>query len=190
MWYYVLAIVVLPISMTARAQSANPLTGGARFHYGIIKGYVVRAAAKMPEELYLFRPTPEVRSFAQLIGHLADSNYRLCSILAGQTDQPMDAGIERDRRIKADLVQGLSESFAYCDKIYAAMSDEAGAAMIRFDAGGEGSRVPVQMPRLTALAFHTAHAFEHYGNVVTYMRLKGIVPPSSEPPGGAYKPPQ
>ena len=173
---------------TAQAQSDNPLTRGARFHYGIIKDYVTRAAAKMPEQNYAFRPTPEVRSFAQLIGHLADSNYRLCSILNRQ-DPPMDAGIERDKKTKADLVKALGESFAYCDKTYAAMTDEAGKPIIKFDAGGEGSRVPVQMPRLTALAFHTAHAFEHYGNVVTYMRLKGIVPPSSEPPLGAYKPP-
>jgi uncharacterized damage-inducible protein DinB len=173
----------------AHAQPANPLTSGARVHYGIIKGYVTRAALKMPEESYPFRPTPEVRSFAQLIGHLSDANYRLCSILNGQ-DPPMDAGIEREKRTKADLVKALGESFAYCDKTYADMTDEAGQPTIKFDVGGEGSRVPIQMPRLTALAFHTAHAFEHYGNVVTYMRLKGIVPPSSEPPGGAYKPPQ
>jgi uncharacterized damage-inducible protein DinB len=181
--------MALAASAIVSAQSANPLTGGARFHYGIIRGYVTRAAAKMPEENYSFRPTPQVRSFAQLIGHLADANYRLCSILNGQ-DPPMDAGIERDKKTKTDLVKALGESFTYCDKTYADMSDEAGKPIIKFDAGGEGSRVPIQMPRLTALAFHTAHAFEHYGNVVTYMRLKGIVPPSSEPPGGAYKPPQ
>jgi uncharacterized damage-inducible protein DinB len=183
------AVVALAGSAFAQAQGANPLAAGARLHYGIIKGYVTRAAAKMPEENYAFRPTPEVRTFAQLIGHLADANYRLCSILNGQ-DPPMDAGIEREKKTKADLEKALGESFAYCDKVYAAMTDEAGKPSIKFDAGGEGSRVPIQMPRLTALAFHTAHAFEHYGNVVTYMRLKGIVPPSSEPPFGAYKPPQ
>ena len=144
---------------------------------------------KIPEEYYAFRPTPDVRSLAQLIGHLADSNYRLCSVLAGQ-DPPMDAGIERNKHTKADLAKALSESFAYCDNQYAAMTDASATPMVKFDAGGEGSRVPIQMPRLTVLAFHTAHAFEHYGNVVTYMRLKGLVPPSSEPPFGAYKPPQ
>ena len=172
----------------AQAQSVNPLTNGARLHYGIIKGYVTRAAAKMPDEHYSFRPAPEVRTFAQLIGHLADSNYRLCSVLAGQ-DPPRDAGIERTAKSKADLVAALGESFTYCDNQYAAMTDAAGTPIVKFDAGGEGARVPIQMPRLTVLAFHTAHAFEHYGNVVTYMRLKGIVPPSSEPPFGAYVPP-
>src|SRR5688572_8644900 len=142
----------------------------------------------MPEEQYSFRPAPEVRTFAQLIGHLADANYRLCSVLAGQ-EPPMDAGIERTRKTKADLAQALAESFAYCDKQYAEMTDAAGTPIVKFDAGGEGSRVPIQMPRLTVLAFHVGHAFEHYGNVVTYMRLKGIVPPSSEPPSGTYVPP-
>jgi uncharacterized damage-inducible protein DinB len=188
----VLVILVLALALAASdpafAQSTNPLTGGARLHYGIIKGNVTRAAAKMPEEKYPFRPTPEVRTFAQLIGHLADSNYRLCSVLAGQ-DPPMDAGIERTKKTKADLVNALAESFAYCDRQYAEMTDAAGTPIVKFDAGGEGSRVPIQMPRLTALAFHTGHAFEHYGNVVTYMRLKGLVPPSSEPPFGAYSPP-
>jgi hypothetical protein len=159
-----LLVLVIAVSGPAHAQSANPLTSGARLHYGIIKGYVTRAAVKMPEGNYPFRPTPEVRTFAQLIGHLADSNYRLCSILNGQ-DPPMDAGIERDKSSKADLVKALDESFKYCDKVYTDMTDEAGKPIIKFDAGGEGARVPIQMPRLTALAFHTAHAFEHYGNI-------------------------
>ena len=185
------AILIVALSATGSSQTPtappNPLTTGARMHYGIIKGYVTRAAAKMPDDLYPFRPTPDVRTFAQLIGHLADANYRLCSVLAGQ-EPPMDAGIENSKHAKADLMKAVDESFAYCDKQYAAMTDAAGTPIVKFDAGGEGSRVPIQMPRLTVLAFHTAHAFEHYGNIVTYMRLKNVVPPSSEPPFGTYKP--
>jgi uncharacterized damage-inducible protein DinB len=181
-------LALLAASHPAFGQAANPLTTGARLHYGIIKGYVTRAAVKMPEEHYSFRPAPGVRTFAQLIGHLADSNYRLCSVLAGQ-DPPRDAGIERTATTKATLEQALAESFTYCDAQYAAMSDATGTPIVKFDAGGEGARVPIQMPRLTVLAFHTAHAFEHYGNVVTYMRVTGIVPPSSEPPFGTYVPP-
>jgi uncharacterized damage-inducible protein DinB len=180
-------IVAVGLQVVALAQSANPLTAGARLHYGIIKDSVTRAAVKMPEELYAFRPTLEVRSFAQLVGHLADANYRLCSVIGGQ-NPPMDAGIEKTKKTKADLLQALAESFQYCDQRYAEMSDAAGAPTVKFDAGGEGSRVPIQMPRFTVLAFHTAHAFEHYGNLVTYMRRKGIVPPSSEPPFGTYQP--
>jgi uncharacterized damage-inducible protein DinB len=180
----VIAIIagVLLSTGHAAAQSPNPLTSGARLNYSIIKDFVTRAAAKMPDAEYPFRPTPEIRSFAQLIGHLADANYRLCSVLAGQTP-PMDAGIEKSKSQKADLVKALAESFVYCDAQYAAMTDAAGLPEVTFDAGGEGARVPIRMPRLTVLAFHAQHAFEHYGNVVTYLRLKGLVPPSSEPRG-------
>jgi uncharacterized damage-inducible protein DinB len=176
---FVLALIVAtPIAVSA--QSPNPLTGGERLNYGIIKGFVTRAAEKMPEELYAFQPTPDVRSFARLVGHLADANYRLCSVVAG-SNPPMDAGIEKSKNAKADLIQALAESFAFCDKQYGEMTDSAGTAIVAFEVGGEGSRVPIRMPRLTVLAFHAQHAFEHYGNIVTYMRLKGIVPPSSEP---------
>src|SRR5207244_10617226 len=137
----------IAICGAAHAQPANPLTVGTTFHYGIIKGYVTRAAMKIPEEYYPFRPTPDVRSLAQLIGHLADSNYRLCSVLAGQ-DPPMDAGIEKNEHAKSDLIKALDQSFTYCDKVYADMTDEAGKPIVKFDAGGEGSRVPIQMPRL------------------------------------------
>jgi uncharacterized damage-inducible protein DinB len=183
-----LFVLAFAVSAPAHGQSPSPLTSGARFHYAIIKGYVTRAAAKMPEEHYPFRPIPEIRTFAQLIGHLADSNYRICSVLVGAAP-PMDAGIEKNKKTKGDLIKALGESFTYCDKVYADMTDEAGKPIVKFDAGGEGSRVPIQMPRLTVLAFHAGHAFEHYGNIVTYMRLKGLVPPSSEPPFGAYSPP-
>lgn len=187
MKHVIVFIAALAAGASAQREEANPLTSGARFHYGIIKGYVTRAATKMPDEHYSFRPTPEVRTFAQLVGHLADANYRLCSVLAGE-NPPIDTGIEKDKYAKLDLIKALAESFAYCDRQYGAMTDVAGTPLVKFDAGGEGSRVPIQMPRLTLLAFHTGHAFEHYGNIVTYMRLKGIVPPSSEPPFGTYKP--
>lgn len=107
-------VCLIAVAGEAHAQPANPLTSGARFHYGIIRDYVVRAAAKMPEADYAFRPTPDVRSFAQLIGHLADSNYRLCSVMAG-ADPPIDAGIEKGTRTKSDLARALDESFAYCE---------------------------------------------------------------------------
>ena len=86
-------MVAIAIGAPAMAQQPNPLTAGATQHYGIIKGYVTRTAAKIPEEIYPFRPAPEVRTIAQLIGHLADANYRLCSIIGGQ-NPPIEAGIE------------------------------------------------------------------------------------------------
>jgi hypothetical protein len=163
-----LAFSVSVATMISYGQqpSTNPLSNGARLNYQIIKGFVTGAAEKMPEANYAFQPTPDIRKFSELIAHLADANYRVCSIVGGQ--EPMDAGIERSNRtVKADLTKALAESFAYCDKLYTGMNDTVAAELIRFDAGGEGLRVPLQMPKLTTLAFHVQHAFEHYGNMVT-----------------------
>ena len=158
-------------------QPANPLSASAKRTYDIIKGYLTRAAEKMPEEHYGFQPTKDVRSFGQLVGHVADANYGFCAAAAGE--KPPAGGfdgansIEKTKTSKADLQKGLADSFAYCDQVHAKMSDAAGAGVIKFFGG--------DMAKLSILEFNTHHDFEHYGNVVTYMRLKGIVPPSSEP---------
>jgi hypothetical protein len=162
----------------AQVASSNPLSDGTRLTYGIMKRYITQSAAKMPEEQYSFRPTPLVRSFGEFIGHVADSNFRLCSVIAGE--DPIDAGNERSRTEKAELTKALTGSFAYCDKVYDGMTDAAGTATVTFDAGVEGLRSRIAMPKLTALSFLTMANYEHYGNLVTYMRLKSIVPPSSE----------
>ncbi len=178
--------LVLGLGSSASAQvqpsSTNPFSDGARFNYGLIKAFITAAAAAMPEERYAFRATPEadVRTFGQFVGHLADANYRMCSIVNGQ-DPPMDTGLERKARTKAELARALADSFGYCDPIYAGMTDATGAALVGFDAGGEGTRQgPLQVPKITALAFHVQHAFEHYGNLVTYMRMVNVLPPSSQ----------
>ena len=170
-------LVASPALAQAPAQSANPLSAGAKRTYDIIKGYITRAAEKMPEEHYAFKPTPDVRSFGQLLGHLADAQYGFCSAVAGE--KPPAGGfdpassIEKTKTTKADLQKALADGFAYCDKVHADMTDTAGAATVKFFTG--------DMAKLSILEFNTHHDFEHYGNIVTYMRLKGLVPPSSEP---------
>lgn len=167
--------VAMAMGSPAEAQTANPLSAGAKRTYDVIKGYITRAAEKMPEEQYTFKPTPDVRSFGQLVGHVADANYGFCAGAAGEKapaggfEQP----IEKSKTSKADLQKALADSFAYCDKVHAGMTDAAGAAVVKFFNG--------DMAKLSILEFNTHHDFEHYGNMVTYMRLKGIVPPSSEP---------
>jgi uncharacterized damage-inducible protein DinB len=170
--FAVAAVTTIP----AHAQPANPLSAGAKRSYDIIKGYILKASAKMPEEHYTFKPTPEVRSFGQILGHIADANYGICSAAAGE--KPPAGGfdpatsIEKLKTSKADLDKSLADSFAYCDKVHGGMTDAAGAALVKFLTG--------EMPKLSVLEFNTHHDFEHYGNIVTYMRLKGLVPPSSE----------
>ena len=160
-----------------QGQAANPLSAGAKRTFGVIKGYITRAAAKMPEEQYSFKPTPDVRSFGQIVGHITDSNYTFCAAAAGEKPpmggfEPGTVSIEKTKTSKADLEKALADSFAYCDKVHGAMTDSAGAATVKFFNG--------DLAKLSVLEFNTHHDFEHYGNIVTYMRLKGIVPPSSE----------
>jgi uncharacterized damage-inducible protein DinB len=156
-------------SGVAHARQANPLTAGAARSYGIIAKYLAASAEKMPEEHYSFKPTPDVRSFGQLVGHVADAQFMICAAAAGE--KPPTSGVEKSMTTKADLQKALAESTAYCDKVFAGMTDAAGAATIKFFTG--------ETPKLSVLEFNTHHDFEHYGNMVTYMRIKGLVPPSS-----------
>jgi uncharacterized damage-inducible protein DinB len=163
------------VAGAAEAQTANPISAGTKRPYDIVKGYLTRAAEKMPEEHYTFKPTKDVRSFGQLVAHVADANFGFCSAVAGEKP-PMggfDGTIEKGKTSKADLQKALADSFAYCDKVYSGATDSGGTEMVKGFWG--------ELPKLSVLSFNTAHDFEHYGNIVTYMRLKDIVPPSSEP---------
>ena len=167
--------VLLMAPPAALAQSpANPMQESIRSVFNVLKGYLSKTAEKVPEDLWSFKPTPDVRSFAQLIGHIADSQFGICAAAAGE--KPAQSGIEKSISAKAPLSKALNDSIAYCDKVIAGMDDKKGMEVMKFFTGPS--------TRLGVLSFNTAHSYEHYGNLVTYMRLKGIVPPSSERPGG------
>jgi uncharacterized damage-inducible protein DinB len=159
------------IGIPVYAQStANPLSVGQKGLYNYLKADLVKAAEKMPEENYSFKPTPDVRSFGQIIGHAADANYMFCSTVLGDGMKPPE--IEKSKTTKADLVKGLNDAFAYCDKVYDGMTDARAVEMVKFFGR--------DMAKLTVLSINNAHNDEHYGNLVTYMRIKGLVPPSTE----------
>jgi uncharacterized damage-inducible protein DinB len=174
----VLFFAIPLISISLYAQSApNPLSAGEKGFYNYIKADLIKAAEKMPEENYSFKPTPEVRSFGQIVGHVADAQYMFCStVLVDGTKPP---GIEKSKTSKADLVKALNDSFAYCDKAYDGMTDARATEMVKFFGR--------DMAKLTILSINNGHDDEHYGNIVTYMRIKGLVPPSSEPQKEAPK---
>jgi len=150
---------------------ANPLSAGQKAFFAGVKNNAVRAAEKMPEDLYSFKPAPEVRSFGQLVGHVADAQYLFCAPVLGEKN-PM-LGIEKSKTAKADLVQALKDAIAFCDKAYDGMTDEQASQVVKLFGR--------DMAKLTVLSINTGHTDEHYGNMVTYMRIKGLVPPSSEP---------
>ncbi len=163
-----LALIAAPT--VATAQNPNPLTANAKVQFGALSGFVVRSAEKVPEGLYNFRPTAEVRTMAQLFGHVADAMFGMCATAAGT--KPPRTGIEKETA-KPLLVAALKEGVSYCNSVYDGMTDQKGAETVPFVFG--------PTPRLSVLYFVVTHTYEHYGNLVTYMRLNKIVPPSSEP---------
>jgi len=161
--------MLMAVAGVALAQ--DPLSADAKMFWGNVKNNVVRAAEKMPEENYSFKPVPEVRTYGQILGHIADTHYMICSTVLGEKREP--AGVEKTKTSKADLVAALKDSVSYCDKAYEGLTDATAAQMVKMF-GRERSR-------LGALNMNASHSWEHYGNLVTYLRIKGIVPPSSEP---------
>lgn len=152
----------------AQAQ-ANTAVGSVASTYGPVRAYLLAAAEQMPEADYGFKPTPDVRSFGQLIGHIANAQFMICSLALGETS-PSTQNYEQVTA-KAALIEGLQASNAVCDRAYQ-QSDESAMQM--------GNLFGRQRTRLGMLVLNAAHDFEHYGNIVTYMRLKGMVPPSSQ----------
>ena len=165
----VLALVAAPSS--AQMGDQMPVKDGLRGTNDSVKDWTTKAAQQVSEDLYSYQPTPEVRTFGQLFGHVANANFMICSGAAGEENPSKGKNFEKAES-KAEIVTGLTESFAYCDKVFDQMTEAKAHEVIQFFGR--------QQPRLSVLAFNTAHDFEHYGNIVTYMRLKGMVPPSSQ----------
>lgn len=157
------------VAQTATISPADA-SASSKAYFGIVSGWINASADKMPDEHFAFKPTPDVRSFAQLLGHIADSQYLICSMALGE--KPPASDVEKTKTTKAELKQALSAAFAYCTQTHATLAGPKGAEL----AEGFGAK----HPRVGFLYFNSMHTFEHYGNVITYLRLKGIVPPSTE----------
>ena len=163
---------VLLVPAETSAQVANPLSAGAKAQFTGISSFVTRSADKIPENLFSFRATPEVRMISQLFGHIADAYFAMCS--AAEGSKPPQQGLEQSATTKAALVKALADGVSYCQSVMERMTDGKGSESVPFYFG--------PTPRLSILYFVTTHTYEHYGNLVTYMRLNKIVPPSSETP--------
>ena len=163
-------LAVLGASAAFAQAPANPFSAETKSFWAAVTGYVLRSAEKMPEENYAFRPTPEVRSFGAILAHIADEHYLVCSADKGEKK---DMAVEKTKSTKAEIVAALKDSVAYCDASYDALTDARATESIPFYGRGRA--------RIGALQFNVLHDFEHYGNLITYLRLKGLVPPSSEP---------
>jgi len=163
-------ICLLAPAAIALAQE-NPLSAYNKHVYTGVKDIILRSADKMPEENYTFKPTEAVRSYGQILGHVADAQYLFCSIVLGEKNPTPK--IEQTKTSKTDLIAALKDAFAYCDKAYDSMTDASAAQTVKLFGGDK--------PKPVVLTINNMHTVEHYGNIITYLRLKNIVPPSSEP---------
>ena len=165
-------LVMAGMAYGASGQT-NPFSAQVKRDYEKVREMMIRSAEKMPEIEYEFRPTPEVRSFGQIVAHVADDQYNLCGPASGDIREGDGGRIEKTVHGKDALVLELRKAFAYCDAAYAAVTDAT--AMEKVTAYG-ASRT-----RYSLLDWNMWHTWEHYGNLVVYLRMKGLVPPSSEP---------
>ena len=164
-------ITAFTVTAVGQTTAGNPQVASAKAFYDSIKSLILRSADKMPEDKYPYKPSPDVMSYGLMLAHLANAQFYQCSTAMGE--KTIDKGFHESLRTKTQIVGGLKEGFAYCDAAYAKLTDTSAAEMVNFF-GSERTK-------LAGLYSNTAHMWEHYGNLVTYMRINSIVPPSSEP---------
>jgi hypothetical protein len=160
-------ISVMILAAALHAQD-NPFSADARQTYALIKDSVIKAAEKMPAEDYSFRTVAQVRTFAEMIVHITDAQLRMCGVVKGESPVANTAS----KTTKPELVAALKASFDYCDSVYATMTDAAGAVKTKW--------ARWEMSKLGLLNWNISHDNEMYGILGAFLRLKGIVPPSSE----------
>jgi uncharacterized damage-inducible protein DinB len=155
----------------AQDKPANPLIATSKAIFAISKGDVMGSIEKVPDELWNYQPTKDIRTMGQLFAHIADGQYEFCGVAS--EGKVVSKDIEKTMKTKAEVSAALKDAFAYCDAAFAGMTDAKASEIVPF--------FGMKITRLGALDFNTAHNMEHYGNLVTYMRLNNIVPPSSAP---------
>lgn len=179
------AAAVLAAPALAFAQAAPPapqtftLSGNGVRGYQNIQRNLLEAAEKMPDADYAFKPTPETRPFGQLVAHVALSQFGTCAALKGDDAPPHKGDKEETTHSKAELVALFKESTAYCDPVLTALTD---ADMTVLTKSG-----PNQVAKGLFLLGTVTHGNEMYGTMAVYLRLKGLVPPSTERQNAAKK---
>ena len=169
------ALLLLAIAtplFAQQQQAADPsgaAVAAARASWKTAHNYIVRSAEQMSEVDFAFRPIATVRSFGQIVAHVADDEMGWCAQILGEPVKQTQ--FEKRLTAKADIVKAIQDAGTYCDKAYA-ITDTQAAGITTIWNG--------QQARIRGLVDNAGHDWEHYGNIVTYMRIKGMVPPSSQ----------
>lgn len=182
---FIVVLLGIMLAIPAAAQTGqqtspkDPMATWLHNAFNSNRKNIEKSAEKVSEDLYGLRPGPqeEVRTFGQILGHLANFNYLWCSQAKGEKNPGQGSDFEK-LGSKVALLRALSDAFTYCDSAYAALTDASGLEVITVTQ--ENGR-KAQVPRMSLLVLNYGHNNDHYGNLVTYMRIKSIVPASSEP---------
>jgi len=161
----------------AAPPPSSAIVDSVKQEFTSVKGYLTKSLEQFPEKDLAFKPVgvaAEVRGFGQIIAHVAAEQYLFCGPVSGEKKPPVDEK-SLSKLNKADLQKALADAFAFCDRAFASVNDQTGAA------AAEITEFSYKSTKIGLLAFNNAHDYEHYGNLVTYMRAKKMVPPSSQP---------
>ena len=173
-----LALVLFALDASAQTPTPRPPQSLSMFlqgQYATLKRNVTGAAEKMPAEHFGFRPTADVRTYAQLFAHTIETQFFFCNAVKGGPDPSAGKKFEETVTEKAAIIQLVKDGFAYCDDVFAGITDEKLVSMIELGSAPNTRKAAAA----SQVSMVVIHGNEHYGNIVTYLRLKGIVPPSS-----------
>ena len=169
---YMTAIFFLVVWGTAsavQAQTSNPMSDHLKGQWTNVRDLLTKMADAMPEDAYRFKPTPEMQDFGQRMAHVLTFNMRGCSTAKGEQKNVTVSAAPT----KADIQAAIKEVNAQCDGVFNALTDADAMSMIAAGRGG-------QRPKFAILEGAVLeHSQEVYGYLCPYLRLKGIVPPSS-----------
>jgi uncharacterized damage-inducible protein DinB len=168
MRYYSIALIAALSSTFVLQAADNPLSSELKQNYNQQKAVLLAEADRMADADYAFKATPEVGTFGSRVAHVADAQIMICSAVKGENKKPDTAG----KTFKSDLVAALKASFDYCDGAYAALTDATATQTVTIFGQPQ--------TKLSALWGNVAHDSEMYGYMAVYLRLKGLVPPTSE----------
>ena len=170
-WFTAMAATLAAsAALVAQAPAGNSISAAIKSNWTSAAKNLTASAALMPETNYSFKPVYTVRTFGQILAHVAGANYLFCSAAKGEKSPHEEGEFEKSATTKAAIDKALADSIAYCDAVYAGLADSTANA---------AAGAPFKMSRSGVLISNIGHVSEHYGNLVTYFRIKGIVPPSS-----------
>jgi uncharacterized damage-inducible protein DinB len=168
-----LAGAVVSVASAQAPATGNPISQAIRDEWNGVKQDIVKSAAVMPADKYGFKPVASVRSYGQILAHIAGANYIFCAAAKGEKAPHAEDEFEKSATTAPAIAKALQESIAYCDGAYAALDDRRAAETVNAPFGSG------KTARASTLMGNTGHLQEHYGNLVTYLRMNGLVPPSS-----------